>query len=38
MHPSGARRNNDDQATFSNDGPYLSRPETTNKPKVMPKI
>ena len=31
MHPSGARRNKDDQAIFSNAGPYLSKPEETNK-------
>ena len=38
MHPSGARRNKDDQAIFSNAGPYLSKPEETNKPSVIPNI
>ena len=38
MHPSGARRNKDDQAIFSNAGPYLSNPEETNKPSVIPNI
>ena len=36
MHPSGAKRNSEDQATFSKAGPYLSRPETTSKPSVIP--
>ena len=36
MHPSGAKRNKEDQATFSKAGPYLSRPETTIKPRVIP--
>ena len=38
MHPSGANKNKDDHATFSKAGPYLSRPETTSKPKVIPKV
>jgi hypothetical protein len=38
MHPRGAKRNNEDQATFSKAGPYLSRPETTSKPNVIPKV
>ena len=38
MHPSGASRNNDDHAIFSNAGPYLSKPEATNKPSVIPNI
>ena len=38
MHPNGARRNNDDQAIFSKDGPYLISPALTNKPSVTPKI
>ena len=38
MHPNGARRNNDDQAIFSKDGPYLISPALTNKPRVIPKI
>ena len=38
MHPKGARRNKDDQAIFSKEGPYLIRPALTNKPRVMPKI
>ncbi len=37
MQPSGAKRNNEDQATFSKAGPYLSKPETTRSPKVIPK-
>ena len=36
MHPSGANKNRDDHATFSKAGPYLSRPETTSKPNVIP--
>ena len=38
MHPSGAKRNNEDHATFSNAGPYLSSPDTTKRPNVIPKI
>ena len=38
MHPNGARRNKDDQAIFSKDGPYLISPALTNKPSVIPKI
>ncbi len=38
MHPSGASKNNDDHAIFSNAGPYLNNPDETNKPKVTPKI
>ena len=38
MHPKGARRNKDDQAIFSKEGPYLIRPALTNKPSVIPKI
>ena len=38
MHPNGASRNNDDQAIFSKDGPYLISPALTNKPRVIPKI
>ena len=34
----GASKNKDDQAIFSNDGPYLIRPALTNKPRVIPKI
>ena len=36
MHPRGASKNSDDQAMFSKAGPYLSKPEDTNKPKVIP--
>ena len=36
MHPSGARKNKLAQAIFSNDGPYLSNPEVTRRPKVTP--
>ena len=38
MHPSGASKKRDDQAIFSNDGPYLISPALTNKPNVIPKI
>ena len=38
MHPSGANKNNEDQAIFSNDGPNLIKPELTNSPSVIPKI
>ena len=38
MHPSGARRKSEDQATFSKAGPYLRRPETTRSPSVIPKV
>ena len=37
MHPSGANKNNEDHAIFSNDGPNLIKPELTNKPSVIPK-
>ena len=37
MHPSGARRNNEDHATFSKAGPYLRSPEITSRPSVIPK-
>ena len=38
MHPRGAKRKSEDHATFSKAGPYLSKPATTSKPKVIPKI
>ena len=38
MHPSGAKRKRDDQATFSKAGPNLKSPETTKRPRVIPKI
>ena len=38
MHPRGASKNNDDQAIFSKEGPYLISPELTNRPKVIPKM
>ena len=38
MQPNGAKRNKDDQAIFSKDGPNLIRPALTNKPSVIPKI
>ena len=38
MHPSGAKRNKEDHAIFSKDGPNLISPALTNKPRVMPKI
>ena len=37
MHPSGASRNKEDHAIFSNEGPNLIRPALTNKPRVIPK-
>ena len=36
--PSGASKNKEDQAIFSNDGPYLISPALTNKPRVIPKM
>ena len=36
MHPRGARKNKLAQAIFSKDGPYLSNPEVTRRPKVIP--
>ena len=36
MHPSGARKNKLAQAMFSNEGPYLSSPDVTRRPKVTP--
>ena len=36
MQPSGAKKNRLAQAIFSNDGPYLRRPEVTKSPKVIP--
>jgi len=38
MQPSGASKNSEDHAIFSNDGPNLIRPALTNKPRVIPKI
>ena len=38
MHPRGARKNKLAQAIFSKDGPYLSNPEVTRRPKVIPNI
>ena len=38
MHPKGASKNKDDQAIFSKDGPYLIKPELTNKPSVIPNM
>ncbi len=38
MQPSGANKNRDDQAIFSNDGPNLISPALTNKPRVIPKV
>ena len=37
MHPNGAKKNKLAHAIFSNDGPNLSKPEVTSKPKVIPK-
>ena len=36
MHPNGANKKREDQATFSKAGPYLSKPETTKRPNVIP--
>ena len=36
MHPKGAKKNKLAQAIFSNDGPNLSNPEATKRPKLMP--
>ena len=38
MQPSGAKRNKEDHAIFSKDGPNLISPALTNKPRVIPKI
>ena len=38
MQPSGARKNKLAQAMFSNDGPNLSSPAVTKRPRVTPKI
>ena len=38
MHPNGANKNKDDQAIFSNEGPYLIRPALTNRPSVIPNV
>ena len=38
MHPNGASKNNEDQAIFSKEGPYLIKPELTNKPRVIPNM
>ena len=36
MHPNGAKKNKLSKAIFSKDGPYLSNPDVTSKPKVIP--
>ena len=36
MHPKGAKKNRLAQAIFSNDGPNLSNPDVTNKPRLIP--
>tara|TARA_B100000427_G_scaffold305505_1_gene291578 strand:- start:264 stop:626 length:363 start_codon:yes stop_codon:yes gene_type:complete len=38
MHPKGASKNKDDHAIFSKAGPYLSKPDETKRPRVIPKI
>ena len=38
MQPNGASKNIVDHAMFSNEGPNLSNPAETNKPRVIPKI
>ena len=37
MHPKGASKNKDDHAIFSKAGPYLSKPDETKRPRVIPK-
>ena len=37
MHPNGAKKNRLAHAIFSNEGPNLTRPEVTKRPKVTPK-
>ena len=36
MHPKGAKKNRLAHAIFSNDGPNLSNPDVTNKPRLIP--
>ena len=36
IHPKGANKNIVDQAIFSKEGPYLSKPADTRTPKVIP--
>ena len=36
MHPKGASKNKDDHAIFSKAGPYLSKPDETKRPRVIP--
>ena len=38
MQPNGANKNIVDHAMFSNEGPNLSNPAETNKPRVIPKM
>ena len=38
MQPNGASKNMVDHAMFSKEGPNLSNPAETNKPRVIPKI
>ena len=38
MHPSGAKKNKLAHAIFSKEGPNLSKPDVTSKPKVTPNI
>ena len=38
MQPKGASKNNEDHAIFSKAGPYLSNPDETKSPSVIPKI
>ena len=38
MHPNGASKNIVDHAIFSNEGPNLSKPAETSKPRVIPKM
>ena len=36
MQPNGARKKRLAHAIFSNDGPYLNKPDVTNRPRVTP--
>ncbi len=38
MQPRGAKKNKLAQAIFSNDGPNLSKPAVTSKPKLIPNM
>ena len=38
MHPKGAKKNRLAHAIFSNEGPNLTSPDVTRRPRVTPKI